>query len=67
MHFYALLCFIFDYITFQLYDYGLTFEQEARLIWGQSRWSYTKFLFILCRYIPAIYAWPHIQSEHIHC
>jgi len=39
----------------------LTFDLEVRLIWGQSRWTYTKLLFLLCRYIPFIYAWPHIQ------
>ena len=37
----------------QIYDYMLTFEAERTLIW-KERWTFTKFLFLVTRYLPFV-------------
>jgi len=35
-----------------IYDYLLTFDREVTLVWNQPRWTYTKVIFLLARYLP---------------
>jgi len=38
--------------AFLVYDHLLTLHLEITLVWYQSRWTYTKILFLLARYFP---------------
>jgi len=42
--------FLMSAVALFIYDYGLTLHREIKLIWF-SRWSYTKVLFLLVRYM----------------
>jgi len=42
--------FLMSAVALFIYDYGLTLHREIKLIWF-SRWSYTKVLFLLVRYL----------------
>ena len=54
---------IFDHFSLlQLYDWVLTLHLEIKLIWF-SRWSYTKVLFLLLRYMTFVSVWISIISE----
>jgi hypothetical protein len=50
----------------QLYDYVLTLHEEVRIIWFGSPWTYTKALFILTRYLPALGVFFLLRSEPNH-
>jgi hypothetical protein len=36
----------------EVYDHLLTLHLEIALVWYQSRWTYTKILFLMARYFP---------------
>jgi len=49
------VCWLLTQLQLQIYDYLLTLHLEIRLIWF-SRWSYTKVLYLLIRYMSFINA-----------
>jgi hypothetical protein len=37
---------------YQIYDYLLTLNREISLVWYQPKWTYTKIIFLMARYLP---------------